>query len=137
MNRATIVSLLERCFEAFNANDHAVLLTCLADDVALEVNQGAREFGKERFRWFLALRARHFNHKVSDIVIMTNESGGRAAAEFTLRGSYLATADELPRATGQSYSLSVGIFLEIDDGLITRVSAHFSMAELIAQLSRG
>ena len=137
MNRTTTTSLLERCFQAFNANDHAVLLTSLADDVALEVNQGAREFGRERFRWFLALRTRHFNDRVSDIVIMTDESGGRAAAEFTLRGRYVATAGDLPSAAGQSYSLAVGIFLEIDDGLITRVSAHFNMAELIAQLSRG
>lgn len=136
MNRATATSLIERCFEAFNANDHAVLLTCLSDDVALDINQGLREFGKERFRWFLALRARHFSDKVSDIVMMTDESGGRAAAEFTLRGSYLVTAESLPRATGQSYSLRIGIFLEIDDGLISRVSVHFSMAELIAQLSR-
>jgi steroid delta-isomerase-like uncharacterized protein len=137
MNRATVTALLKRCFEAFNANDHAVLLTCLSDDVALDINQGAREFGKERFRWFMALRARHFKDQVSDIVIMTDESGGRAAVEFTLRGRYLVTAEPLPRASGQGYSLPVGLFLEIDDGLITRVSAHFSMAELTAQLSRG
>jgi len=137
MNRATTIGLLERCINAFNAGDHAVLLACLADDVAHDVNQTGREIGKEKFRWFLALRARHFRDRLADVVIMTNESGGRAALEFTLRGNYIATADGLPRSTGQEYAQPAGIFLEVDDGLVTRVSTCFNMTDFVAQLARS
>lgn len=136
MNRAVTVSLLQRCFEAFNRGDHAVVLACVADDVAHDVNDAPREIGKERFRWFLALRARHFRDRLSDIVIMTDEGGGHAAAEFTLRGKYVATLEGFPRADDQGYSLPVGVFLEVDEGLVTRVSIHFKLSDLIAQLSR-
>ncbi|MCB1425026.1 MAG: ketosteroid isomerase-related protein [Zhengella sp.] len=127
--------LVRRYLEAFNASDHEAMLALLAEDVAHDINQGGREIGKEKFRWFNAMMSRHYEETLGDIEIMVNESGSRAAAEFTVRGTYLATADGLPPANGQTYSLPAAILFEVDDGLISRVTTHYNLADWIAQVS--
>jgi steroid delta-isomerase-like uncharacterized protein len=66
---------------------------------------------------------------------MVAEGGGRAAAEFTVRGTYLATAEGLPEAKGQTYTLPAGIFFDIDDGRISRVTTYYNLEDWIAQVS--
>jgi steroid delta-isomerase-like uncharacterized protein len=130
-------ALIERYLKAFNAGDSDAMLACLHDDVAHDINQGERQIGKEKFRWFNADMTRHYDERLADIAIMVAPGGVRAAAEFTVHGKYLATAEGLPPASGQSYSLSAGIFFEIDDGLISRVTVYYNLADLIAQVSKG
>ena len=127
-------TLIEAYYAAFNAADWDAMLTLLDEDVAHDINQGGREIGREKFRWFLAQMARHYREELSDIAIMVDEGGGRAAAEFTVRGTYLATAEGLPAANGQSYSLPAGTFFEIDDGRISRVTTCYNLADWIAQV---
>ena len=136
MSRADTATLIERCLAAFNASDHAALLDCVSEDVALDTGPGRREIGKERLRWLMAFGTRHFRASVSDIVVMTDDVGGRAAAEFTLRGSYAETTEGLPAANGQSFSVQTGIFVEVDDGLVTRLSTHFDRTGFAALLAR-
>ena len=135
MSRDTTTALIRRYLEAFNAKSSEGMLDCLSDDVAHDINQGGREIGKEKFRWFNAMMSRHYEETLGDIEIMVNESGSRAAAEFTVRGTYLATADGLPPANGQTYSLPAAILFEVDDGLISRVTTHYNLADWIAQVS--
>jgi steroid delta-isomerase-like uncharacterized protein len=137
MSRAEATALVERYLEAFNANDADAMLACLHEDVAHDINQGGREIGRDKFRWFMATMNRHYREELSDIVIMANEAGNRVAAEFTLRGTYLETAERLPPASGQRYSLPAGIFFEIDDGLISRVTTYYNLADWIAQVEKG
>lgn len=130
-------AIVRRYIEAFNLSDHEGMLACLHEDVVHDINQGGREIGKEKFRWFLGMMARHYREELADVVVMTSEDGGRAAAEFTVRGTYLATAEGLPEANGQTYSLPAGIFFEIDDGFITRVTTYYNLADWIEAVSRG
>ncbi|MCC0030459.1 MAG: nuclear transport factor 2 family protein [Brucellaceae bacterium] len=127
-------TLIEAYYAAFNAADWDAMLALLDEDVAHDINQGEREVGREKFRWFLAQMARHYREQLSDIAIMVDAGGGRAAAEFTVRGTYLATAEGLPAANGQSYSLPAGTFFEIDDGRISRVTTCYNLADWIAQV---
>ena len=127
--------LVRRYLEAFNASDHEAMLALLAEDVAHDINQGGREIGKEKFRWFNAMMSRHYEETLGDIEIMVNGSGSRAAAEFTVRGTYLASAEGFPPANGQTYSLPAGIFFEIDDGLISRVTTAYNLNDWVAQVS--
>lgn len=127
-------ALIERYLAAFNAGDQEAMLALLADDVAHDINQDGREIGREKFRWFLAMMARHYREELSDIVVMTAPGGVRAAAEFTVRGTYLATAEGLPEARGQRYTLPAGIFFEVDDGAISRVSTYYNLADWTAQV---
>ena len=137
MSRAVTTALVERYLKAFNAGDVGGMLACLHEDVAHDINQGRREIGREKFRWFMATMNRHYREGLSDIVVMANETGSRAAAEFTVRGAYLETAEGLPPASGQHYSLPAGIFFEIDDGLISRVTTYYNLADWIAQVEKG
>ena len=93
-----------------------------------------RQIGKQAFRWNRGLNAKHFRESFSDIAVMADLGGVRAAAEFTLRGTYLTTADGLPPANGQEFVLRAGMFFEIDDGLISRISVHFNAMDWIGQL---
>ena len=137
MSEAVTRALVGRYIEAFNAGDSEGMLACLSDDVAHDINQGGREIGKDRFRWFLGMMDRHYKEQLADVAIMVSEGGGRAAAEFTVRGTYLSTADGLPDANGQRYSLPAGIFFDIDDGLISRVTTYYNLADWVAQVEKG
>lgn len=137
MSRDATAALIRTYLEAFNAKDFDGMLACLGEDVIHDVNQGGREIGREKFRWFNAKMTRHYDENLADIEIMVNESGSRAAAEFTVHGSYLATDEGLPEANGQRYSLPAGIFFEIDDGLISRVTTTYNLNDWIAQVKAG
>ena len=45
--RENTAALIERYYAAFNAMDIDAILDCLTDDVAHDINQGARETGKD------------------------------------------------------------------------------------------
>lgn len=137
MSRDAATALIRTYLDAFNAKDFDGMLACLSEDVAHDINQGGREIGKDKFQWFNAKMARHYDEHLSDIEIMVNEAGTRAAAEFTVRGTYLATDEGLPPANGQRYSLPAGIFFDIDDGAITRVSTSYNLSDWIAQVEAG
>lgn len=137
MTRDDATALIRTYLDAFNAKDFDGMLACLGEDVVHDINQGGREIGKEKFRWFNATMSRHYDEELGDIVIMVNETGSRAAAEFTVRGTYLATAEGLPEANGQRYALPAGIFFEIEDGMIMRVSTSYNLQDWISQVRAG
>lgn len=136
MNEAESTTLIGRYIDAFNAGDRDAMLACLSDDVVHDINQGERRIGKDEFRWFLGMMDRHYRERLEDVVIMVGQGGGRAAAEFTVSGTYLSTAEGLPPATGQTYSLPAGIFFEVDDGRISRVTTYYNLADWTAQVEK-
>jgi len=133
----TALALLGRYYAAFNAGDGEGMLACLAEDVAHDINQGERQTGKAGFRAFLAHMDRCYRERLSDIVLMASDDGRRAAAEFVVHGEYLSTDEGLPAAAGQRYELPAGAFFAITDGLITRVSVYYNLADWIAQVGAG
>ena len=112
------------------------MLDLLADDVAHDINQGARETGKAAFADFLARMARCYREQLRDIVVMANESGDRAAAEYVVHGEYLSDDAGLPPASGQEYALPGGAFFDVRDGLIARVSNYYNLEDWVAQVSK-
>lgn len=137
MSDASAKALIERYFAALNASDHDGMLGCVTEDVVHDTSERGREIGKDKFRWLLGMRARHFREQVSDIAVMIGEGGGRAAAEFTLRGTYLSTLPGLPEANGQTYSVPAGAFFEIDDDLLSRVTKYIDLDDWKTQLAKG
>ncbi|WP_159999484.1 ketosteroid isomerase-related protein [Roseomonas sp. 18066] len=132
---AATETLIRSYYAAFNAGDAEAMLALLTDDVAHDINQGARETGKGAFRSFLARMAIHYREELRDIVVLCESSGLRAAAEFTVHGTYLATDAGLPEAVGQTYVLPVGAFFEVRDGLIARVTNYYNLEDWTAQVS--
>lgn len=134
MSRTDTLALLARYYEAFNAGNGEGMLACLTDDVAHDINQGNRQTGKAAFRTFLAHMDRCYRERLTDIVLMADEDGRRGAAEFIVHGEYLATDEGLPEAAGQTYELPAGTFFEVRDGLISRVSVYYNLADWTRQV---
>ena len=122
-----MTSLIRKYYETFNSGDREALLALLDDAVEHEINEGGVETGKEAFRAFLARMDRCYAETVEDLVVFSSDDPTRAAAEFFIRGKYLATDEGLPEANGQVYHLRVGAFFEARDGRITRVTNYYNL----------
>lgn len=120
-------STIQAYYATFNAGDREALLEMLSDDVIHEINEGEAEVGKAAFRGFLQRMDRSYRETVEELEVFANEAGTRAAAEFFISGTYLATDDGLPPATGQKYRLRVGAFFELRGGRITRVTNYYNL----------
>lgn len=136
MDQAQAIALISRYYEAFNAGDAEGMLACLTEDVAHDINQGTRQEGKETFRQFLAHMDRCYSERLEDITIFASADGTRAAAEFTVHGTYKATDEGLPVASGQQYVLPAGAFFTLKDGLIARVTVYYNLTDWIEQVRR-
>ena len=129
------MSIVETYFKAFNAGDTDAMLDCLTEDVAHHVNEGKIRSGKALFKEFNDHMTRCYKEELTDMVIFEGASGTRAAAEFIVNGTYLATDSGLPEAKGQTYRLPGGSFFDIRDGKIARVTTYYNLADWIAQVS--
>ncbi|WP_338275034.1 MULTISPECIES: ketosteroid isomerase-related protein [Roseicyclus] len=128
-------ALITRYYAAFNAGDIDAMIACLSPDVAHHVNEGQVRRGTIAFRAFCDHMARCYAERLDDMVIMTTPDGTRAAAEFTVHGTYLATDKGLPPAHGQTYTLPAGGFFTIRDGQISRIVTYYNLADWMAQVS--
>jgi steroid delta-isomerase-like uncharacterized protein len=128
--------LIRRYYETFNAGDREALLGLLAEDVAHEINEGGIETGREAFRAFLSRMDRCYQETVEDLELFAGADTGRFAAEFHIRGQYLATDEGLPEATGQPYRLRVGAFFEVREGLIRRVTNYYNLSDWLQQIAQ-
>lgn len=134
--RMDTFALINRYYDAFNRADWEGMLALLTDDVAHDLNQGARETGREAFRTFLARMDHSYAEQLRDITVMASADGARAAAEYVVHGTYKASDAGLPEARGQQYVLPGGAFFEIRDGRIARVTNYYNLEDWIAQVSR-
>ena len=82
-----------------------------------------------------ALLADSYAERLADLNIMASDDGTRAAAEFTVNGTYLKTDEGLPEARGQTYVLPAGTFFTIRDGKIARVTTYYNLSDWTAQVS--
>ncbi|MGE8501492.1 MAG: nuclear transport factor 2 family protein [Pseudomonas sp.] len=130
----TATELVQAYYAAFNASDMPTFLDLLAEDVVHDINQGERQVGKATFAAFMDKMNRCYRERLTDIVVMQNADGDRAAAEFVVHGEYLADDEGLPPANGQTYMLPAGAFFEIKDGKVARISNYYNLNDWIAQV---
>ena len=135
MTAATTRTLIESYYATFNAGNRENFLALLTDDVIHDINQGGSEKGKHAFRVFLERMDRCYKENIADIVVLVNEDGTRAAAEFTVHGKYLSTDDGLPEATGQTYVIPAGAFFTLRDGKVARISNYYNLPEWERQVT--
>ena len=128
------LDLLQRYYAAFNAGDREAFLSLLTEDVVHDINQGGSERGTAAFRAFMERMDRCYRESIEDLVLMADETGTRAAAEFTVMGEYLATDEGLPPAKGQTYQLSAGAFFTLRHGRVARVSMYYNLEEWLRQI---
>ncbi len=127
-------ALIAAYYDAFNAGRTDDMLALLHDDVEHHVNEGKIRRGRALFAEFNAHMTESYRENLTDMVIMANEAGDRAAAEFIVNGTYLKTDPGLPEARGQTYRLPAGAFFTIRDGRIARVTTYYNLADWMAQV---
>ena len=130
----TATELVQAYYAAFNAGDMPAFLDLLSDDVVHDINQGERQVGKATFAAFMDKMNSCYRERLSDIVVMQNAAGDRAAAEFIVHGEYLADDQGLPPANGQTYVLPAGAFFEIKAGKVARISNYYNLNDWVAQV---
>ncbi|MEP3667262.1 MAG: nuclear transport factor 2 family protein, partial [Roseibium sp.] len=91
--------------------------------------------GKALFAEFNAHMTRCYKEELTDIVVFADETGTRAAAEFTVNGTYLSTDEGLPEARGQTYRLPAGTFFDVRDGKISRITTYYNLEDWVAQVN--
>ena len=133
-DRQSTIEQIHRYYDAFNRGDWKAMLDCLHPDVVHDLNQGARETGREAFAAFLQRMDASYREQLRDIVVMAADDGARAAAEYAVHGQYLRADEGLPPASGQTYVLPGGAFFELRDGRIARVSNYYNLQDWIAQV---
>jgi len=131
-DRAT--ELVLNYYAAFNRGDWEGMLAMLTDDVAHDLNQGAREVGRAAFAAFLGRMNASYREQLRDIVVLVTQDGDRAAAEYVVHGEYHHTDEGLPPANGQTYVLPGGAFFDIRDDRIARVSNYYNLQDWIRQV---
>ena len=127
-------ALIAAYYDAFNAGRTDDMLALLHDDVEHHVNEGKIRRGRALFAEFNAHMTESYRENLTDMVIMANEVGDRAAAEFVVNGTYLKTDPGLPEARAQTYRLPAGAFFTIRDGRIARVTTYYNLADWMAQV---
>lgn len=125
-------AIVTQYYEAFNRGDWDAMCGFLTDDVAHDLNQGAREIGRATFRAFLDRMNRSYREQLRDIVVIGD--GARVAAEYVVHGEYLATDEGLPPATGQKYVLPGGAFFELRGDKIARVTNYYNLQDWLKQV---
>jgi steroid delta-isomerase-like uncharacterized protein len=110
------------------------MLGLLDENVIHDINQGGAEIGVEAFRSFFVRMNRSYRENLQEIQLFASEDGTRAAAEFVVHGTYLATDDGLPEATGQIYVLPAGAFFSIKNGKIARVTMYYNLEDWLRQV---
>jgi steroid delta-isomerase-like uncharacterized protein len=131
----SVETLIRDYYAAFNAGDESAFMALLTEDVAHDINQGERETGKAAFAAFWARMSLCYKETITDIVVLTEPDGGRAAAEFVVHGEYLAADEGLPPAHGQKYVLPAGAFFTIRDGKVARISNYYNLPDWLKQVS--
>ena len=129
-----VAAVIGAYYAAFNAGDKQAFLDVLTDDVVHDINQGERQVGKEAFGRFVDHMTRCYKEQLTDMVIFTGSAPDRAAAEFTVHGTYLATDEGLPEAKGQTYVLPAGAFFTLRDGKVARITNYYNLQDWLAQV---
>lgn len=121
-------------YAAFNAGDVSAMLALLTEDVSHGINQGGREVGRDAFARFMAGMDESYAERLEDLVVLTEPTGTRAAAEFVVHGTYKRTAPGLPEAVGQTYVLPAGAFFTLREGKVARVDNFYDLQDWLRQV---
>jgi steroid delta-isomerase-like uncharacterized protein len=138
-DRVATEALVARFFSSLAVRDIAGTMDCLSEDIIHDTPYGNREIGWEPFERYIIHRMRCYRTEYDGLVILSDPSGHRAAAEFVLRAEYIDDDERYgadgPSARGQKLTLQAGMFFEIEDDRIMRLSAAFDRIAILEQLA--
>ncbi|MCE6993025.1 nuclear transport factor 2 family protein [Dyadobacter sp. CY323] len=131
----TALETVKLYYQCFNQKNWAGMLALLDPEVRHEANQGDVRIGAEKFTEFLRIMDESYEETLTDMVLFTEPSGKRIAAEFVVNGIYKQSEEGMPQAYGQSYVLPAGAFLEVREGRVSRVTTYYNLPRWIELVS--
>ncbi len=121
------IEIVKAYYRYFNKGNWEGMRSLLDENVRHEPNQGEPRTGLDLFRKFQEHMEECYSETLTDMVFFSEPEGKRVAAEFVVNGTYKATDEGLPEATGQKYVLPAAAFLEVSNGKITRITTHYNL----------
>lgn len=129
------IETVERYYNAFNEQNWEQMLELVHPDVVHEPNQGETRIGKEAFTAFMADMDRCYSEQLKDMLLYSCSDPLKVAASFTVHGIYKEGDEGFPVAKGQNYVLPAAAFLELKDGLISKVTTYYNLQQWIKLVS--
>lgn len=129
------IEIVEKYYEAFNQQNWDAMLALVHPNIAHEPNQGESRLGKEAFTVFMADMDRCYSEELKDIVLYSSSYPDKIAACFMVHGIYKEGDEGFPEAKGQKYVLPAAAFLELRDGLISKVTTYYNLQQWIKLVS--
>jgi steroid delta-isomerase-like uncharacterized protein len=129
------IEIVEKYYEAFNQQNWDAMLALVHPNIAHEPNQGESRLGKEAFTVFMADMDRCYSEELKDIVLYSSSYPDKIAASFMVHGIYKEGDEGFPEAKGQKYVLPAAAFLELRDGLISKVTTYYNLQQWIKLVS--
>lgn len=123
-------------YRHFNNRNFEGMISLLDSNIRHEPNQGTPRIGKDLFREFMANMDASYEETLTDMVFMSEPGDTRVAVEFVVNGIYKKGEEGFPEAHGQSYVLPAAAFLEVKNGLITRVTTYYNLELWIELVSK-
>ncbi|MFY7910026.1 MAG: nuclear transport factor 2 family protein [Emticicia sp.] len=123
----TTLNTVKNYYDCFNNKDWQGMLALVHPEIKHQPNQGEERIGKELFADFLKMMDECYEETLTEIVLLSEPTNNRVAAEFVVNGIYKKGDEDSPAAHGQKYVLPAGAFLEVKDGLITRVTTYYNL----------
>lgn len=121
------LEIIRNYYECFNNKDFKGMLALLHPEIKHQPNQGEERIGIEKFTAFLQTMDECYEETLTEIVILSEPTNTRVAAEFVVNGIYKKGDNESPVAHGQKYVLPAGAFLEVKEGKISRVTTYYNL----------
>lgn len=119
-------SIASELVSALNARDYAVVAALAGEDIAIAGIGDGSEMGRDALRDRLARHFATFDESFGDAVVMRADGGSPVAIRVTARGT---------NKSGKSFSAEKVILLEIEEGLITRLSLLADASDVNRQLA--
>lgn len=137
VTQMTALETVKNYYDAFNRQDWNGMLALVHPNIRHEPNQGEPRLGLEKFTEFLRHMDESYAETLTDIVLFSEPTDKRVAAEFVVNGTYKKAEAGLPAAHGQRYVLPAAAFLEVTDGKISRVTTYYNLELWIKLVSEG
>ncbi|HUH73991.1 MAG TPA: ketosteroid isomerase-related protein [Chitinophagales bacterium] len=125
------IDIVAQYYQAFNDKNWSKMIALADENIQHDSNEGATTLGIEAFKKFVDKMEVAYDEKLIDIVLLSEPTNARVAAEFIVNGTYLHTEEGLPIAKGQKYVLPAGAFLEVKNDKITRVTTYYNLEHWI------
>lgn len=121
------LEIVKQYYEAFNKRDINTIVSLCSEDVTNDKNQGDSEIGKDKLKNFIETAWAHFDEKVYNVDLMSNENKSNIASEYLVKGTYYKTKDGLFPANNQYYEIMCTSLFKIDkEGKISRITRYYN-----------